>query len=155
MVTGRTVIKYPKILNQNLPVIYLSILSSLEVPPFEITPRDRSGWVDLCDSRTSPLSVPSIGIAFQITSQVLKVDPGSPAEGKIAPNERITAVELFLPPGAEPDGYGDKNGKMKKNGKNETFQATEDCHWPSVAQCGPVWGPGPGWHDGDDGGGPS
>ncbi|MBC7817906.1 MAG: site-2 protease family protein, partial [Planctomycetaceae bacterium] len=85
-----------------------------ELPPFEITPLDRSGWVDHCDFRSSPLSVPSIGIAFQITSQVLKVEPGSPAEGKIAPNERITAIELFLPPGAEPDGYGDKNGKMKK-----------------------------------------
>lgn len=96
------------------------------LPPFEITPEDRSGWVDHCDFRTSPLSVPSIGIAFQITSQVLKVEPDSPAAGKIAANERITAVELFLPPGAEPDGYGDKNGKLKKF---EVGEGTEANIW--------------------------
>ena len=96
---------------------------------FEITPLDRSGWVDHCDFRTSPLSVPSIGIAFQITSQVLKVEPGSPAEGKIAPNERITAVELFLPPSAEPDGYGDKNGKMK------TFEVSDGAEANIWAQA--------------------
>lgn len=103
--------------------------SKKELPPFEITPLDRSGWVDHCDFRTSPLSVPSIGIAFQITSQVLKVEPGSPAEGKIAPNERITAVELFLPPGAELDGYGDKNGKIK------TFEVGEGAEANIWAQA--------------------
>jgi regulator of sigma E protease len=85
-----------------------------EQPAVEITPLDRSGWVDQSNYATSPLSVPSIGVAFQITNQVLKVEPGSPAEGKIAPNERITAVELFLPAGAAPDGFGDKQNKLKK-----------------------------------------
>ena len=105
-------------------VVTRDVGGTRELPPFEITPLDRSGWVDHCDFRTSPLSIPSIGIAFQITSQVLKVEPGSPAEGKIAPNERITAVELFLPPGAEPDGYGDKNGKMKTFEVSDGAEAT-------------------------------
>ncbi len=105
------------------------VMDGVTKKEFEITPLDRSGWVDHCDFRTSPLSVPSIGIAFQITSQVLKVEPGSPADGKIAPNERITAVELFLPPGAEPDGYGDKNGKMK------TFEVSDGAEGTIWAQA--------------------
>lgn len=79
----------------------------------KLTPRNRSGWVDRFDMKGSPLSVPSIGVAYHITSQVFKVEPGSPADGKIFPNDRITAVELFLPPGATDDGFGAALGPLK------------------------------------------
>ncbi len=69
-----------------------------------ITPRDRSGWVDRFEERGSPLSVPSIGVAYQISSVVLKVEPGSPADGQIKPNDRITKIEIYLPQNRIPIG---------------------------------------------------
>ena len=84
----------------------------------ELTPRNRNGWTDHFDSKGSSLSVPSIGVAYHITSRVLKVEPGSPAAGKIAADETITAIELFLPPGAEDDLLGAAFGPLK-------FEATE------------------------------
>lgn len=84
----------------------------------ELTPRNRTGWTDRFELKGSPLSVPSIGVAYHITSRVLKVVPGSPADGKIAADETITAIELFLPPGAPDDGFGKAFGPLK-------FEATE------------------------------
>jgi len=84
----------------------------------KLTPRNRSGWTDRFELKGSPLSVPSIGVAFHITSQVLKVESGSPADGKIVPNDRITSVELFLPPGTPDDGFGASFGSLK-------FEVTE------------------------------
>ncbi len=78
-----------------------------------LTPRNRSGWTDQFEVAGSPLSAPSIGVTFQITSQVLKVQPESPAAGKISPNDRINAVELFLPKGALDDGFGISFGTLK------------------------------------------
>ena len=83
-----------------------------------LTPRNRSGWTDQFEVAGSPLSAPAIGVSFQITSQVLKVQPDSPAAGKISPNDRITAVELFLPPGTTDDGFGISFGTLK-------FEASE------------------------------
>ena len=79
----------------------------------EVTPRNRTGWNDRFELKGSPLSVPSIGIAYHITSRVLKVEPGSPADGQIAPDETITGIELFLPPDANDDGYGTTSGALK------------------------------------------
>ncbi len=81
--------------------------------PVELIPRDRSGWTDQFEFKSSPLSVPSVGIAYHVTSSVLKVEPGSPADGKIVPDETITAVELFLPEGAASDGFSFPNAPIK------------------------------------------
>lgn len=83
-----------------------------------LTPRNRSGWTDQFEIAGSPLSAPAIGVTFQITSQVLKVHPKSPAAGKISPNDRITAVELFLPEGTTENGVGTLFGTLK-------FEATD------------------------------
>lgn len=79
----------------------------------ELIPRDRTGWNDQYEFKSSPLSVPSIGVAYHLTSSVLKVVPGSPADGKIAPDETITSVELFLPKGAADDLYGNPGQPLK------------------------------------------
>lgn len=79
----------------------------------QLTPRNRSGWTDRFEVKGSPLSVPSIGVAFNITSLVFMVEPGSPAEGKIFLDDRITAIELFLPEGAKDDGFGAALGPLK------------------------------------------
>lgn len=79
----------------------------------EIIPRNRTGWLDRFDMKGSPLSVPSIGVAYHITSRVLKVVPNSPADGQISPDETITAIELFLPPGAKNDGFSAAFGPLK------------------------------------------
>ncbi len=87
----------------------------------ELTPLNRSGWIDRFDLKgSSPLSVPSIGVAFHITSKVLVVEPGSPADGKIAPDDSIKSLELFLPEGAPDDGYGAAHIPLKFDvGDNE------------------------------------
>ncbi len=84
----------------------------------ELMPRNRSGWNDHFENTGSPLSVPSIGVAYHITSRVLKVVSGSPADGKITADETITAIELFSPPGAKAEGLHASSGPIK-------FEATE------------------------------
>ncbi len=78
-----------------------------------LIPRNRSGWTDQFEITGSPLSAPAIGVSFQVTSQVLKVQPDSPAAGKISPNDRITSVELVLPKGTADDGFGLSFGTLK------------------------------------------
>jgi regulator of sigma E protease len=84
----------------------------------DLIPVNRTGWTDRFELKGSPLSVPSIGVAYHITSRVLEVQPGSPADGKIAADESITAIELFLPPNVKDDGFGAAFGSLK-------FEATE------------------------------
>lgn len=43
----------------------------------------------------------------------LKVQSDSPADGKIAADETITAIELVLPPDAKDDGFSAAFGSMK------------------------------------------
>ncbi len=83
-----------------------------------LTPRNRTGWTDRFELKGSPLSVPSIGVAYHITSRVLKVQSNSPADGKIAADETIAAIELFLPKDAKDDGFTAAFGAMK-------FEATD------------------------------
>ena len=79
----------------------------------QLIPRNRTGWTDRFELKGSPLSVPSIGVAYHITSRVLKVASGSPADGKIAADDTITAIELYLPSDAKDDGFTAALGSMK------------------------------------------
>ncbi|NQV26202.1 MAG: RIP metalloprotease RseP [Rhodopirellula sp.] len=45
----------------------------------KLTPNDTPAWMDYPISDGTPLSIPSIGVAYHLTSKVLKVLPGSPA----------------------------------------------------------------------------
>ncbi len=105
---------------QDVEIVYTREIDSGAVKEFtaKLTPRNRSGWTDRFELKGSPLSVPSIGVAFHITTQVLKVEPESPAAGKISPNDRIMAVELFVPPGTPDDGFTASLGSLK-------FEASE------------------------------
>ena len=76
-----------------------------------LTPLDKPGWIER-PSAGQPVSVPAIGIAFQLTSTVMHVVPDSPAAGKIKEEERIQKMELVLPQGAPPDvSEGNDNNK--------------------------------------------
>jgi regulator of sigma E protease len=71
----------------------------------EITPRLAPGWTEPPMSTDSPLSVPAIGVAFHIVPIVLKVEPGSPADGKIQVGERIRSLEFIRAEASDPDRY--------------------------------------------------
>jgi len=67
-----------------------------------VTPIDRPGWVERPSMPNTPLSVPSIGIAFHIIPTVLKVEEGSQAQGKLKAGDQIEKIELLLSEKAEP-----------------------------------------------------
>ncbi len=69
----------------------------------ELTPVDRPGWVERPSLPNTPLSVPSIGIAFHIIPTILKVEESSQAFGKLKAGDQIAKFEMILPEGAEPD----------------------------------------------------
>lgn len=64
-----------------------------------LVPEDRPGWIERSQKSDAPLSVPSIGIAFHVLHHVVKVEPGSPADGKIGVNDNIQKLEFVPPPG--------------------------------------------------------
>lgn len=71
----------------------------------DVVPRDVVGWQEQPFTVDGPLSVPAIGVAFHIVPIVLKVEPGSPSDGKVQVGERIRSIELIRPEGADPDRY--------------------------------------------------
>ncbi|WP_339613749.1 site-2 protease family protein [uncultured Rubinisphaera sp.] len=73
-----------------------------------ITPLDIPGWIERPSSPNTPLSVQSIGIAFHMIPTVLKVQEGSPADGKVKAGDQIQQVELVLPKGTEKPDIMDK-----------------------------------------------
>ncbi|MEZ6046203.1 MAG: hypothetical protein R3C11_11665 [Planctomycetaceae bacterium] len=63
-----------------------------------VIPENRPGWVEQPYGPDVPLSVPSIGVAFNLINRVLKVEEGSPAQqAGIQANDAIVSLE-FLPP---------------------------------------------------------
>lgn len=79
--------------------------AELKEVELEITPRQAPGWTDAPMSIDSPLSVPAIGVAFHVVPIVLKVEPGSPADGKVQPGERIRSITFLRTESSEPDMY--------------------------------------------------
>ena len=51
----------------------------LEEVTVKLTPDDTPAWIEYPFSDGTPLGIPSIGVAYHLTSNVLKVLPGSPA----------------------------------------------------------------------------
>ncbi len=51
----------------------------LEEVTVKLTPDDTPAWIEYPFSDGTPLGIPSIGVAYHLTSNVLKVVPGSPA----------------------------------------------------------------------------
>lgn len=78
----------------------------------EMIPDNSPGWFEDILRKTNPLSIPSIGIGYQIQPRITRVLPGSEAERLkvFTPDMKITHVELIHPaPGqGRPDAFGDK-----------------------------------------------
>ncbi len=76
-----------------------------------VVPEDLPGWTENPDHRTAPLTIPAIGIGYQVQTRISRVLPGSEAEkaGVFAPSTKITRIELIHPdPGkGKPDAFGD------------------------------------------------
>ena len=64
-----------------------------------LVPEDRAGWLERPHLPDAPLSVPAIGVAFHVLHHVVKVEPGSPADGKIEVNDNIKSMVLIPPTG--------------------------------------------------------
>lgn len=77
----------------------------------ELIPDDKPGWLEMPEFRTSPLTIPSIGLGFQVQLRIAKVLPGSEAEklGVFHDGMKISKIELIHPdPGkGNPDAFGD------------------------------------------------
>jgi regulator of sigma E protease len=71
-----------------------------------LVPENRAGWTEFPTGPDVPITIPAIGIAYHVTTTVLKVAEGGPAaKAGILEGERITAVTLTLPKKAESDGF--------------------------------------------------
>ncbi|MDA1164971.1 MAG: site-2 protease family protein, partial [Planctomycetota bacterium] len=57
----------------------------LETVTIKLTPNDTPSWMDYPLSEGTPLAIPSIGVAYHLTSNVLRVLPGSPAANASVP----------------------------------------------------------------------
>jgi regulator of sigma E protease len=66
-----------------------------ETVPLKITPDDTPAWIEHPLNQGNPLSIPSIGAAYELTSSILKVEPGSPAaKGKIPEGVAVTKMKI-------------------------------------------------------------
>jgi regulator of sigma E protease len=61
----------------------------------KITPDDTPAWVEYPLSESNPLSIPSIGAAYHLTSSILQVEPDSPAAAaKIPEGVALTKMKI-------------------------------------------------------------
>ncbi len=75
-----------------------------ETKEFRLTPDPRAAWSEPPEYLHSPLSVPSIGIAYHLIPTVYSVDERGPAAGKgISPRESVTEIEFVLAADTPPE----------------------------------------------------
>ncbi len=85
-----------------------------------LTPDGRQGWTETPLLPSSPLTVPSIGIGYQVLPYILNVEPGSPADGEVnrdgKSNVIMTIKQIqFFPPlttDEKPIEFSNKKGEM-------------------------------------------
>lgn len=81
---------------------------SPETLTIQVVPNDRDPWSEPPVYPESPLSVPSIGIAYHLVPTVFSVSENGPASQQgIGPRDVITRVELIRAPAAEKDALDD------------------------------------------------
>lgn len=93
----------------------VTVVLTREVPdsaPVTVTvtvvPSDREPWSEPPMYEASPLSIPSLGLAYELVPTVFSVGPGSAAAQKgIQKHDAVTKVEL-LPKGDKKDGFGNE-----------------------------------------------
>jgi regulator of sigma E protease len=77
------------------------------VEEVSLVPEDRPGWIERPELlKDCPLSVPAIGVAFNVLNHVVDVDPSGPAaRAGIKKDDNIQKIEFKLPKDAKKDGY--------------------------------------------------
>ena len=60
-----------------------------------VTPTDAPAWIDTPESPDAPLSIPGIGVAYHLTSAIVKVVEGSPAaKAGVSEKSSLKSIEL-------------------------------------------------------------
>lgn len=77
-----------------------------------VVPADKPGWTEPVDHKTAPLSIPSIGLGYQVQTRIAKVLPETEAAKLgvlVEGTTKITKIELILrnPVKGQPDALGD------------------------------------------------
>ncbi len=64
-------------------------------------------WPDFAGSPGAPMTLPSLGLTYQVTPEVASVVEGSPAAEKMRKGDVVTAARILLPEGSESTGMKD------------------------------------------------
>jgi len=92
---------------------------SQETREISLVPEDRTPWSEPPVFEGSPISIPSIGLAYHLVPTVLTVKEGSPAaEQNLKPRDTILKIDLIPVSGTGRDQYGDKTLSLTVSDKN-------------------------------------
>ncbi|WP_437223245.1 RIP metalloprotease RseP [Planctomicrobium sp. SH661] len=92
---------------------------SPETLTFQIIPDDRDPWSEPPVAKDSPISVPSIGVAYHLVPTVFEVREGSPAaEAGIKPRDTVVRLELTKLTGTAKDALDDYPNSFVIGDKN-------------------------------------
>ncbi|SFJ36947.1 RIP metalloprotease RseP [Planctomicrobium piriforme] len=86
-----------------------------------MVPEDRGAWSEPPIAEFSPISIPSIGVAYHLVPTVLSVTEGSPAAEKVNPRDTIISMKLIPEPGAPKDSLGDQPQSILIGEKNWAY----------------------------------
>lgn len=101
----------------------------------KLIPTDEPGWTETPSFQTSPLPIPAIGAAYQVSANIAKVVPGSEADktGLFSKGQKITQIELIKPESAVEVGTESKTTTapvFRLNKLEEKQPGTkEDINW--------------------------
>ncbi|GAB4144509.1 MAG: site-2 protease family protein [Planctomycetaceae bacterium] len=88
------------------------------------------GWIEQPSAPGTPLSIPSLGVAFHMIPTIVAVKKDSPAEkAKILPEERVKKMILTLPEESEPDGLNKNKPVEIEFGKKDEKTGQELNNW--------------------------
>lgn len=104
-----------------------------------IVPDDLPGWTETPDLLSSPLTIPAIGIGYQVQPFIARVLPGSEAEswGVLQAGTRITKIELVhtSPGQGRADAFGDAETPVEillTSGDEDESVADESINFASA-----------------------
>ncbi len=88
----------------------------------KLIPNDRDPWAEPPILPESPLSIPSLGIAYHLVPTVFAVKEGSDAaQGGILPRDTITKIEFVKATGGKPDGLEPDSPPLVVGEKNWAY----------------------------------
>jgi len=96
--------------------------SEHETLEFTLVPEQRGAWSEPPVAEESPISIPSIGVAYHLVPTVLQVAEGSPAaEAGIHARDTVISLDLVPVANADRDLLGDGTKSIKIGEKNWAF----------------------------------